>query len=203
MILVLYVHGKGGSAWESEHYRQFFEGCDVYGFDYKSENPWDAKEEFSAKLKELSPNYSRIILVAGSIGAYFCMNAGIDDFIESAYFISPIVNFERLIVDMISWAGTSEKELEKRKIIPVDFGDDLSWDYLCYVRNHAIHWNVPTQILYGSNDNLQSIDTMNKFVQENDAGLTVMDGGEHWFHTEEQMWFLDRWMQKLTSERRG
>ena len=89
------------------------------------------------------------------------------------------------------------------RIILVDFGDDLSWDYLGYVRNHAIHWNVPTQILYGSNDNLQSIDTMNKFVQENGAGLIVMDGGERWFHTEEQMWFLDRWMQKLTSERRG
>ena len=80
------------------------------------------------------------------------------------------------------------------RIILVDFGDDLSWDYLGYVRNHAIHWNVPTQILYGSNDNLQSIDTMNKFVQENGAGLTVMDGGEHWFHTEEQMKFLDEWI---------
>ena len=165
----------------------------------------DDREKVSmpTAVYDLITNYSRIILVAGSIGAYFCMNAGIDDFIESAYFISPIVNFERLIVDMISWAGTSEKELEKRKVIPVDFGDDLSWDYLGYVRNHAIHWNVPTQILYGSNDNLQSIDTMNKFVQENGAGLTVMDGGEHWFHTEKQMWFLDRWMQKLTSERRG
>ena len=27
-----------------------------------------------------------------------------------------------------------------------------------------------------------------------DATLTVMEGGEHWFHTEEQMDFLDRWI---------
>ena len=27
------------------------------------------------------------------------------------------------------------------------------------------------------------------------AALTVMPGGEHWFHTEAQMQFLDRWLQ--------
>ena len=56
---------------------------------------------------------------------------------------------------------------------------------------------MPTEILYGSTDNLQSIDTINEFVNNNGAGLTVMEGGEHWFHTKEQMRFLDRWMQGL------
>ena len=199
--LVLYVHGKGGSAEESEHYRQFFPNVNIYGFDYKSENPWDAKDEFAEKMKELSKSHSRIILIAGSIGAYFTMNAGAGDFIEKAYFISPIVNLEKLIVDMISWAGTSEEELEKRKVISVDFGDDLSWEYLQYVRSHTINWNVPTEILYGANDNLQSIETINEFVKITGAGLTVMEDGEHWFHTEEQMRFSDRWMQRLTNEK--
>ena len=113
---------------------------------------------------------------------------------------SSVVNLERLIVDMISWAGTTEGELEDRKVIPVGFGDDLSWEYLQYVRNHRISWNVPTEILYGSNDNLQSIDTMNDFVQKTGAGFTVMEGREHWFHTEEQMRFLDKWMQELRNE---
>ena len=27
------------------------------------------------------------------------------------------------------------------------------------------------------------------------APLTVMDGGEHWFHTDEQMAFLDKWIR--------
>ena len=31
--LVFYVHGKGGSASESEHYKPFFRDYDVYGFD--------------------------------------------------------------------------------------------------------------------------------------------------------------------------
>lgn len=30
------------------------------------------------------------------------------------------------------------------------------------------------------------------------ASLTVMENGEHWFHTEEQMRFLDNWIQRRT-----
>ena len=192
---VLYIHGKGGNAGEAEHYRTFFPGRDVYGFDYKAENPWDAKKEFSDKVAELAENYDRIILIAASIGAYFTMNSGICKYIDKAYFISPIVNMERLIMDMINWAGTSESELEKRKIIPVDFGDDLSWDYLQYVRSYKIRWDVPTEILYGSADHLQSMDTIQEFVTKISAKLTIMEGGEHWFHTDEQMSFLDQWLQ--------
>lgn len=193
--IVVYIHGKGGSASEAEHYEHFF-AEDIYGFDYKSENPWDAKTEFMDKFKELSNNYNRITLIANSIGAYFSMNSGISKFVHKAYFISPIVNMEKLILDMIEWAGTTEQELERRKVIPVDFGDDLSWDYLQYVRNHEICWKVPTDILYGSADNLQSLVTIEDFCSKASATFTVMDGGEHWFHTKEQMDFLDEWMKK-------
>ena len=44
--VVIYIHGKGGSAEEAEHYRPLFPDCDVIGFDYKSRTPWEAKEEF-------------------------------------------------------------------------------------------------------------------------------------------------------------
>ena len=30
------------------------------------------------------------------------------------------------------------------------------------------------------------------------APLTVMPGGEHWFHTPEQMAFLDDWIRRST-----
>ena len=123
------------------------------------------------------------------------MNADIGKFIDKAFFISPIVDMERLIMDMINWAGTSERELEKRKIIPVEFGDDLSWDYLQYVRNCKISWTVPTEILYGSADHLQLVDTIQEFVMKGSAKLTIMEGGEHWFHTDEQMSFLERWLR--------
>lgn len=44
--LIVYVHGKGGSAQEAEHYKMLFPNHEVIGFDYRSQTPWDAKEEF-------------------------------------------------------------------------------------------------------------------------------------------------------------
>ena len=123
------------------------------------------------------------------------MNSGIDKSISKAYFISPIVNIEQLIKDMMSWANVTEDELEAKKIIPVEFGDDLSWDYLQYVRNNPVNWNVSTNILYGSKDNLQSIDTISKFAKGINGKVTVMEGGKHWFNTKEQMKFLDNWIK--------
>ena len=103
---------------------------------------------------------------------------------------------EKLICDMMSWANVSEEELKRRKVIPTDFGEDLFWDYLQYVKNHPVKWNVPTKILYGEKDNLTSFETMKDFADINKTSLTVMKGGEHWFHTEEQMNFLDMWILK-------
>ena len=55
--LVVYVHGKGGTYEESEHYKSLFVDSNVIGFDYKSLNPWDAKEEFERFWSEQSKDY--------------------------------------------------------------------------------------------------------------------------------------------------
>ena len=199
---VLYIHGQGGCAAESEHYRPLFPDCEVIGLDYHTFSPWETGAEIHAAVEELKAEYKRIILIANSIGAFFSMNAGIDARIHKAYFISPIVDMERLIVDMMQWANVSEAELKSQGVIHTAFGEDLSWEYLCYVRSHPVVWTAPTQILYGSRDKLTVFETISDFAQKHNAGLTVMEGGEHWFHTEEQMRFLDEWiLQDCTGER--
>ena len=194
--VALYVHGKGGNASESEHYVNLFPECDVVGFDYQASSPWEAVEEFRTEIASLRGRYDQVILIANSIGAFFSMSAGIGGDIRNAYFISPIVNMEKLITDMMLWAGVTEQDLAERKIIPTDFGEDLSWEYLEYVRKHPLRWDAPTSILYGSKDHLQGLETVTAFAQAHHADLTVMDGGEHWFHTQEQMAFLDNWIRR-------
>ena len=54
---------------------------------------------------------------------------------------------------------------------------------------------MPTRILYGSKDDFVSLDTISDFAKTHNVPLTVMEGGEHWFHTEEQMAFLDNWIK--------
>lgn len=44
--------------------------------------------------------------------------------------------------------------------------------------------------------NLVSRQTVNEFISSHNAHLTVMENGEHWFHTDEQLAFLDSWMKK-------
>ena len=197
MNAVIYIHGKGGSAAESEHYKPLFPDCEVIGLDYHTFSPWETGREIHIAVEKFKCRYENVILIANSIGAFFSMNAGIDEMIHTAYFISPIVDMEKLITDMMQWTNVSESELETEGIIHTDFGEDLSWEYLSYVRSHPIKWRVPTQILYGSNDHLTSLETITDFANKYQATLTVMEGGEHWFHTEDQMLFLDRWIKKL------
>ncbi|MCR4734027.1 MAG: alpha/beta hydrolase [Treponema sp.] len=195
MKTVLYIHGKGGNASESTHYERLFPDCKVIGLDYKTFSPWETGKEIHEAVAGLKTDAERIFLIANSIGAFFSMNANLNSLIEKAYFISPIVNMEKLICDMMKWSNVTEAELEQRKIIPTEFGEELSWEYLCHVRNHSLNWQVPTSILYGEKDNLTSIETMRIFAEKQGATLTVMKGGEHWFHTEEEMKFLDEWIR--------
>lgn len=192
--LVIYVHGKGGSAEEAKHFLPLFAESDVIGFDYKSQNPWEAKSEFSQFFDLHSKGYDSVILIANSIGAFFSMNALAEKKISQAMFISPIVNMEKLIMDMMMWSNVTESDLQSKKEIPTQFGESLSWDYLCYVRKYPIEWSIPTCILYGGKDNLTSGETISEFSNRIGAALTVMDDGEHWFHTDEQMKFLDDWI---------
>lgn len=194
MKAFVYIHGKGGSAEEAEHYKPLFKDREVVGFDYRSQTPWEAKDEFSKYFDALESKYDSVVLAANSIGAFFAMNAGIDRMTEKAYFISPIADMEKLICDMMKRAGVTERELKAKNVIYTDSGEEISWEYLTYVREHPIKWNVPTKILYGSSDCLTSLDTIKKFAEIHKADLTVMNGGEHWFHTDEQMRFLDDWL---------
>mgnify|MGYP000274631039 FL=1 len=103
---------------------------------------------------------------------------------------------EKLICDMMNRANVTVDELRARGEIPTEFGETLSWDYLCYVRTNPIVWSVPSRILYGEHDNLTSFETISDFAQRIGAPLTVMKGGEHWFHTEEQMEFAGRRLEE-------
>ena len=198
--IVVYVHGKGGSAEEAKHYIPLFPDCSVIGFDYHAQTPWDAKEEFPRFFAAQRKRCDRLTLVANSIGAFFSMSSLDETLIDQAYFISPEVDMEQLILNMMQWAHVTEPELAEKQEIPTDFGETLSWSYLLYVRKHPISWKVPTRILYGAKDHLTSMETISAFSAQTGAELTVMPEGEHWFHTEEQMQFLGNWVLGNTAQ---
>lgn len=195
---VIYIHGKYGTAEEAEHYKKIFNEADIIGFKYTSEYPWDFQKEFSNFIENIYAKYKKISIIANSIGAYFTMLSLTNKNIEKAFFISPIVDMEKLITDMMVSENITEKELYKKKKIKTSFGEILSWDYLTFARKNPIEWNIPTYILYGENDDLTSYETILNFTNKSKANLTIMRDGEHWFHTDEQIEFLNNWIKNLT-----
>ena len=192
---IVYLHGKGGSAGEAAHYQGLFAGYTVLGFAYRAATPWEAQAEFHAYFDRLQQEYDGVSIIANSIGACFALYALQETALEHAYFISPVVQMEQLILRMLQWAGATEQALEALGTIPTAFGETLSWEYLCWVRKHPVTWKTPTYILYGSEDHLQTREEVERFARETGADLAVMEGGEHWFHTPEQIAYLDGWLR--------
>ena len=50
-----------------------------------------------------------------------------------------------------------------------------------------------TQVLYADTDPLTGHTAMEQFRQQTRAHLTILEGGEHWFHTETQLAALQSW----------
>lgn len=193
--LVLYLHGRGGTPAEADHYKPLFPQSDVIGFDYQAQTPQEADTEFSCLFDRYSTGYDSVILIANSIGAFFALHALSEKPITQALFISPVVDMEQMILNLMEQAHVTEADLRRMGEVPADFGETLSWETLCYVREHPITWQIPSCILYGETDFLTAKPTMEAFAQCIHAPLTVMPCGEHWFHTPEQMTFLDAWVK--------
>ena len=194
---IIYIHGKGGSSFEINQYKESCLGFDMVGIDYNEYLPWIVEKQIKLVYEKVEKTYDEIYILANSIGAYFTMYTLQNNNIKKALFISPILDMEQLILNMMNWANVSEETLCEKKEISTDFGETLSWKYLCFVRENPIVWNIPTEILYGEKDNLTSCETVDKFIKNHNAHLTVMENGEHWFHTEEQLIFLNNWLKTL------
>lgn len=143
-------------------------------------------------------NYTEINLWACSMGAYFSLVAYKNEEIKQCLFLSPVVNMKVIIDNMMLWSNTTEEELEEKQEIKTDFGQTLYWDYYKYVKdNPIINWNKKTYILYGNKDNMQNEDIIKNFSNKFNCGLTILENGEHYFHTEEQLKFYKEWLEKL------
>lgn len=143
-------------------------------------------------------NFDEINLWACSMGAYFSLLAYKDENINQCLFLSPVVNMKIIIDNMMSWANVTEDELRVKQEIKTDFGQTLYWDYYKYVKDNPITtWDKRTAILYGDKDNMQNEDIINDFCNKFDCELTVVENGEHFFHTHEQLDMYKKWIDKV------
>lgn len=139
---------------------------------------------------------SNISVFACSMGCYFSLLAYRDVSLEQCLFLSPVLNMERIIDNMMRWFNISEERLKEEKEIKTPIGQTLYWDYYCYVKSHPIDtWNKPTAILYGSNDNICEFNVVSEFAKYHHCKLHVLEHGEHYFNTEEQLQYFRQWLE--------
>lgn len=206
----LFVHGKNGCKEDALPFAELAvpAGGQVLSVDLpehgerKAEqgtfNPWTAVPELNGVIAFMQSRYKRLFLRANSIGAWFSMQTANGAAFEQAAFVSPVVNMQNLIERMMSWAGVSADDLQKRGEIPTAFGETLSWRYYVYARNHSLtDWTVPTAILCGERDDLILQEEFKAFAEKFGAELTVAPVAEHWFHTAEQLALLKSWEKRM------
>ncbi len=205
----LFVHGKFSNKAEAEDFARMAgkKGYQVISFDLPGHG--DRKEEnYACHVKDavhdlriighyVMQNWSKIYLMAASLGAYFSLISYQELPIERCLFLSPLLNMERLIQNMMLWFQVGEEELKEKKEILTPMGETLIWDYYCYVREHPIQfWNKKTAILYGSQDHLTEYSVVEDFVRRFGCELTVVEGAQHNFQSKEYTDFADRWLEE-------
>jgi len=55
--------------------------------------------------------------------------------------------------------------------------------------------SVPA-IFYGSDDNLSEVNVVSEFVKKYNCKLQVLEHGEHYFHTDEQLHYYRQWLRQ-------
>ena len=205
----LYVHGKMSQKEEAEGFATIAagKGYQVVSFDLpehgerKSQDYQCTVQNAEHDLRTINDfvtgKWQNVCLFGSSLGAYFSLVACQEIKFGKCLFLSPILDMERLIQNMMGWFNVSEALLKEKQEIPTPMGETLSWPYYQYVREHPIiKWENETYILYGSNDHLTERHIVDTFANRFHCHLEVLQNGEHYFHTKEQMETANGWLNQ-------
>ena len=156
--------------------------------------PWDAVPELESLLAFARNRWEHISLRAVSLGAWFSLLAFGGETLDQALLVSPVLDMAELIQKMMGWAGVTAAQLEEAGELPTDFGETLSWRYLQYARSHPITlWSTPTALFRGGQDALTPQETAERFARRFGCRLTVLETGQHWLRTPEELDALRQW----------
>ena len=194
---IVYIHGLYGSHQEVEEYTFLNKEYDLIGLEYQDGNPWEVGEIIKKRFKEATSPYEEVIVIAYSIGAFYTYEFLSDFNIKQAFFISPVASMPEIIKGIMFLNHIGEKELKEKKLVQRPDGMSLSYDYNQYLINRQDCWNVPTEILYGTNDKLISFKSVQAFLNAHpNTKLTIKQGSEHYFHTPEEKDFIKNWISQ-------
>ena len=204
----LFVHGKMSSKDAAAVFAQLAQekGYQTLSFDLpqhgdRAEEPerchiWSGTRDVKKLCDAAFARWEQVSLFGCSLGAYFSLHVCGDYPFRNCLFQSPIVDMEYLIRQMMVWFGVTQERLEREREVETPI-DTMSWDYYQYVLAHPItRWDIPTAILYGGKDNLQSRQVMKGFADRFGCRLTVSEFSEHPFMQPLDSLIVEDWMRR-------
>lgn len=157
-------------------------------------NPQNCTADLRLAMAYARARWDAISLFGCSIGAYFSMLAYQDAPVRQALFLSPVVSMQRLIENLMAGFGVSAETLREKQAVATPV-KTLYWDYYQYTLAHPVEWHAPTALLYGTHDAICARDDVEHFAARTAANLTLVEGGEHFFHTEQQLALFQQWLR--------
>jgi len=205
----IFVHGRYSCKEEAENFAGIAEGkgYQVISFDLP-EHGERKMEDYKCTVQNGMNDLKKIIdyvelnwkkksLFCVSFGAYFSLMTYKNMDFEKCLFVSPILNMEKLIRNMMKWINVSEDELKDKQEIPTPFGETLSWLYFSFVKDNPVEkWENKTYILYGGKDNLTEREVADDFVKKYNCDLLVMDDAEHYFRDKKHLDIYYKWIRE-------
>ncbi len=171
----LFVHGLHGRKEEALAFAKEAvpKGYQVLSIDLPVERkPWEVLPLLNEVRDYLYENWKSVSVRANSIGSWFTLLAFQSKKVEQALLVSPILDMKKFI-----------------ELMPQREDDYYEW----VVNNPITGWDVPTYILRPEVDMIVSEEIDRDFISQHQWQITIMPGGEHWFHTPEQLAFLKAW----------
>ena len=203
--IFLFIHGLNGDGSGAIRFSKVAEkfGWQVYGITLPRDEirPEILIPKLQSTMEFLESQWKTISIRANSFGAWLSLISFRGKIFDRCLFVSPLLNMENFILNLMKLESISEEDLEREGEIDSKFGVRLSWKYLEFVRKNPVRSiSSKTRILHCSGDEVIPLDESKNFAAENSCELEILDGGEHWFHTDNQIKLLEIWESKNLEE---
>lgn len=152
-------------------------------------------DDLSSIITYVRQLWNWVGLFGCSVGAYCGLTTCSYQPLNQSLFLSPVVDMMGLVEEMMAAFAVTPALLKEHGEIVAGGGQSLYWDDYCYIKSHLIRrWKVPTAILRGEKDELCPKESVEAFARRFRCQLTTVPGGEHFFHTPEQLVAYESWL---------
>ncbi len=163
--------------------------------DDKAFTAMAANPEVRAFAQLARSQSTEVGLLASSIGAYFSLCDTPAGTFERAWLVSPLIDLEYYIRDVMAEYSVTDEQLEAETVIDTPRAV-LEWPYLRFVEDHPARLGIPSWIIRGDQDGMVPLDALSRFVSAPGVELVQIEGGQHFLGQPPHLGTVVAWFEE-------